>query len=156
MLGSKVPAGSVGRFSFCLCWRTEPGHQKTSDSLDYGHDSSFNALVIQEPGKASKAKFHLKNTIAECDWIPNILYFIFAAIESNWTALSSVSVGKRNMDFLLLKMSCTLRSQSKILVLSTKSNCLNYKILYIQIQKMFQKVSHKVSELSRANLQQGK
>lgn len=60
------------------------------------------------------------------------------------------------MDFLLLKMSCTLRSQSKILVLSTKSNCLNYKILYIQIQKMFQKVSHKVSELSRANLQQGK
>lgn len=47
------------------------------------------------------------------------------------------------MVFLLLKMWCTLRSQSKILMLSTKNNCLNYKILYIQIEKCFRKCSTK-------------
>lgn len=36
------------------------GHHKHSDSFIYGHSSSFNALVIQEPGKASEASSLLK------------------------------------------------------------------------------------------------
>lgn len=36
------------------------GHHKHSDSFNCGHNSSFNALVIQEPGKASEASSTLK------------------------------------------------------------------------------------------------